>query len=83
MAEPHGLRCGGKPYRLLKHLLCCEVARFGLNEADAQIFDLGALSRLSELGYILSDRPALTAKGDQHARPRNNPHTALCKHRRS
>ena len=24
MAEPHGLRRGGKPYRLLRHLMCCK-----------------------------------------------------------
>ncbi len=52
MPEPHGLRRGGKPARLLRHLYLCEAARMGLTEADTPIFEAGAVVRLTELGYV-------------------------------
>lgn len=67
MSEPHGLRRNGKPWRLIKHLACCKHARFTPVPDDAQIFDLGAMSRLVELGYVHEGTCLLTEKGAEVA----------------
>lgn len=67
MAEPHGLRRGGKPYRLLRHLMCCKRNGFMPTPADRQIFDVGAVSRLVDLGYLHEDTCLLTVTGKEVA----------------